>query len=884
MKHLLGWLCVIAALPVLAAPEHLTIEGRQVGGDTARYAISESDGRLRIGQAFFSHTGELTVRFETPPSEPLVVGISSGDPATEANRALQLRFEPNGGITRFDGADWSTITEQSAGGPVTVRLDRRRGNFSVQFRTPGGELATAEHLPFENQVVFFDTVYLEGLRNDSRLRLSIDAFPPALPRPTLLAERLTGNAVRLLWTTPQDVAVTGYRVYRDGQRIAELGPGAKVYVDDGVAARALYTYRLEAVGAGLSEPVALVTGPANERILVPSDYDALVYASTPSGIAAALSLARQGRRVVLIEPSNFVGGMITGGLGRTDFGSIHALGGMFKDFMDAVLAHYTAVNGPDSVQVKACREGLYFEPSVARQIFLRWIEAEPTLTLLRGTHLAGVKTVDGRATAVVLQDRHRNVRQTILAKVFVDSSYEGDLAAYAGASYLIGREPQEAYDESLAGKLWWDVWARKIVEVEGTGDRVVQAYCYRICLTRDVDDRLPPPPPRNYERSRYLGLLRDIEREKLKSLKDILSILPLPNDKTDANNHPQGDPSSDLIGGADMFPEADWAAREQIAAAHIDHILGLLWFLRTDLAVPEWMRHDAQRWGLSRSEFPELSGWSSQLYVREGRRILGDHVFTEHDAMATGEGLRSPIHRDSIAVGAYPIDSHATGGRHPDNPDLLEGFFYLHGGQTKPYHIPYGVMLPEGLSNVLVAACVSSTHIGYGTLRMEPVFMGLGTAAGLAADLALSGDGDTRHVPLEQLQLELLHRGQVITVFEDVGPNTVGRDGFNLFGTFGTFPTYQARPDEPLTGAELAHWLASVPYPEWSADAAAIAPVEGPLSGALLSTVLASLAKEHGVGPAPRLTGETVARGEAMEALWALMAQWLSQRATARPS
>lgn len=878
MKHLLGCLVVITAQLAVAVPQTVTVDGPDVTGDTSRFEVQRDGDRLQLGLALFGPEGELTIHFAAPPAAPVVLGLSHGDPADEANRTLQLQVSPAGALSHYDGAAWRPIADVAVTSPIVIRLDRRRGDYTVRFGTPGGAAATAEHLPFQNQTVYCNTVFAGGLDDRSRLSLRIDGFPPALPRPTLQAAALGSDAVRLLLTPPRDTAIEGYRLYRDGKLLAELRSDTKAWVDDTVSPRTLYHYRLEAIGAGLSEPVALVTGPANERPLAPHDYDAVVFAATPSGIAAALSLARQGRSVALVEPTDFVGGMITGGLGRTDFGSIHALGGMFKDFMDAVLAYYTAANGPDSEQVKACREGLYFEPSVARQIFNRWLEAEPTLTVLRGTHLAGVKTVDGRVTAVVLQDRQRNVRQTLTARVFVDSSYEGDLAAYAGASYLIGREPREAYDESLAGKLWWDVWTRKIVEVEGTGDRTVQAYCYRLCLTRNVDDRLPPPPPRQYERSRYLGLLRDIEREKLKSLKDILSILPLPNDKTDANNHPQGDPSSDLIGGADAFPEADYAAREQICAAHVDHILGLLWFLRTDPAVPAWMRQDAQRWGLSRSEFPELSGWSSQLYVREGRRILGDHVFTEHDAMATGEGLRSPVYRDSIAVGAYPIDSHATGGRHPDNPDLLEGFFYLHGGQTKPYHIPYGVMLPEGLTNLLVAACVSSTHIGYGTLRMEPVFMGLGTAAGLAADLALAGDGDTRHVPLEQLQLELLHRGQVITVFEDVGPATVGRDGFNLFGTFGTFPTYQAKPDEPLTGAELAHWLASVPYPAWSADAAQVSPSDAPLSGEAVSSVLATLAKEHGVGPAPTLRGETVRRGEAMEALWGLMAAWLGAR------
>ncbi len=878
MKHLLGCLVVIAAQLSVAAPHTLNIDASGVSGETERYEIHREGDRLRVGLAFFGPDGELTLRLATAPAAPVTIGLSSGDPETAGNRAVHLRFGPGGALAHSDGTTWRDLPGIEPTSPVLVKLDRQHGSFSVRYRSPAGELAMVEGLPFENQTIFCDTVFASGLAPGAALTLTINDFPPSPPRPTLQAERLTGGAVRLFWSPPRDAVVSGYRLYRDGALVAELEAEAKVRVDDSVAPRTLYTYRLEAVGAGWSAPVALVTGPGNERLVQNSDYEALVYAATPAGIAAAVSLARQGRRVALIEPSDFVGGMISGGLGRTDFGSIHALGGMFKDFMDAVLAHYTQVNGPDSAQAKACREGLYFEPAVARQIFLGWIEAEPTLTLTCGAHLAGVKTVDGRATAVVLQDRHRNVRQTLTAKVFVDASYEGDLAAYAGASYLIGREPREAYDETLAGKLWWDVWKREIVQVEGTGDRVVQAYCYRLCLTRNVDDRLPPPPPRHYERARYLGLLRDVEREKLKSLKDILSILPLPNEKTDANNHPQGDPSSDLIGGADDFPEADWAQREELAAAHVDHILGLLWFLRTDPAVPEFMRLDAQRWGLSRSEFPELSGWSSQLYVREGRRILGDHVFTEHDAMATGEGLRSPIHRDSIAVGAYPIDSHATGGRHPDNPDLLEGFFYLHGGQTKPYHIPYGVMLPEGLHNVLVAGCVSSTHIGYGTLRMEPVFMGLGTAAGLAADLALTGDGDTRLVPLEQLQLELLHRGQVITVFEDVGPNTVGRDGFNLFGTFGTFPTYQARPDEPLTSADLAHWLASVPYLAWSADAAGLTPAETPLSGEALSAILATLAQSHGVHPAPRLTAETVTRGQAMEALWSLVARWLRAR------
>jgi len=469
------------------------------------------------------------------------------------------------------------------------------------------------------------------------------------------------------------------------------------------------------------------------------------------------------------------------------------------------------------------------------------------------------------------------VRAVVRAPVFIDASYEGDLAALAGAPYRVGREGRDETGEPHAGKLWWNVWERRVVEVVGTGDKVVQAYNYRLCLTREVANRRPWPQPEQYDRNRYLGLLRDLQRGKLKVLEDVLSILPLPGGKADANNHPQGDPSSDLIGGADAYPEADWSTREAIAQRHRDHILGLLWFLRYDAEVPERMRASAQSWCLARDEFPEFDGWPSQLYVREGRRIEGDVLFSELQASAAPGGERPACRRDSIAVGAYPMDSHATGGRKSDNPDLLEGFFYLARGETRPYQIPYGILTPRGLDNVLVTCALSATHIGYGTLRMEPVFMAVGTAAGSAAQLCLDRGETTRGVPMARLQLSLLRGGQVLTLFNDVPPGKPGREGFNLFGTFGAFPAYTAEPDRPVTGAALRGWLASMPWPTWQGRAATVPDVQRALTASEVDAVLARLAALHRL-PAPRLDdGPEVRRWRVMAELYGLVAAWIER-------
>jgi len=521
--------------------------------------------------------------------------------------------------------------------------------------------------------------------------------------PRLSAEALGPHRVRLLWSAPAG-PVSGFQVWRNGQLLATLAPSAGVLLDEGLAARTLYRYEVAAIG-GPRAVAALVTGPEIEAAALASGrFDVVIYGATPGGIAAAVTLGRRGRRVALVEPTPAIGGMLSGGLGRTDYGNIHALGGPFAAFMTAVDQYYASHYPADSPNQTLKRGGLYFEPHVAREILLGWLASVPSVTLYRDCPLAGATVEGGRLTAVIVDDTRRRLRRTLRAEVFIDAGYEGDLAAAAGCRYRLGRESHDEYGEDHAGKLWWDVWKTRTELVEGTGDSHVQAYNYRLCLTREPADRqpVPRPPYGSYHRETYLGLLPDIAKGRLKALTDILSILPLPNGKFDANNHPQGNPSSDLIGGADAWPRATTEQRLELAQQHRDHILGLLYFLQHDPAVPESLRADAAAWGLAADEFPEEAGWPSQIYVREGRRVLGDDTLTEHDTAPAPGGERPPLKADAIAVGSYPCDSHATGGRNPDHPDWLEGFFYLSSGHTKPYGIPYGILLPQGVEGLLV--------------------------------------------------------------------------------------------------------------------------------------------------------------------------------------
>jgi len=343
-------------------------------------------------------------------------------------------------------------------------------------------------------------------------------------------------------------------------------------------------------------------------------------------------------------------------------------------------------------------------------------------------------------------------REQVSASVFVEASYEGDLLAAAGAEYRVGRESRGEYGEEDGGHLFWGPkGGRPTEEGTGEGDDRVQAYCFRLCLTDDPERRVAIERPPRYEGSEY-GLLRAYVEAAPRKLKEVLLLGRLPNGKWDVNNWGFCWQSMDLIGGNAGYVEGSWEEREAIAAAHRDYQWGLLYWLQHE--APAELREEAGRLGWCRDEFEEGEGWPEQLYVREARRMVGRHVFTEHDAR------RETRKADSVAVGSYPLDSHGTQWYRPGQvTPAPEGFFMCSVG---PYEIPYRCLLPESVGGLLAPVCLSATHAGYGTLRMEPVMMNLGMACGEAAALAVEGGVSPGEVEVGRLQARLEAEGQVI--------------------------------------------------------------------------------------------------------------------------
>lgn len=449
------------------------------------------------------------------------------------------------------------------------------------------------------------------------------------------------------------------------------------------------------------------------------------------------------------------------------------------------------------------------------------------------------ETPERRVTGVTLaavdeQGRTTGERMRLEAREFVDATYEGDVALGAGAAYRIGREGREELGESHAGVVYQDFHDRMTYPgSSGAADRRIQAYNYRLCLTDDPANRRAVERPANYDRSVYAPLVDDVRSGRMPGFwgprggTAVLNFVPMPNRKSDANNHHYCSTSSDWAEANFDYPEAGPERRLEIAAAHRAYTEGLVWFCQNDEELPADFREAARQWGLAADEFEDNGGFPRQMYVREGCRILGGYLFSAGDALLDSSGGRSPTHWDSVASGGYQIDSHATRQREDlglgdsgdgDVPDgrrvALEGFIGLH-EETAPYQIPYRVMVPEGIDGLLVPVAVSASHLGYGTIRMEPVWMALGEAAGTAAALALARGVRVRDVPRGALQRELLAAGQVITYFEDVAPaEFAGYDeqatglseAAQFWGARGFFSHFAARPDEPLTQGEAQRW------------------------------------------------------------------------------
>ncbi|MCL1888853.1 MAG: FAD-dependent oxidoreductase, partial [Kiritimatiellaeota bacterium] len=501
--------------------------------------------------------------------------------------------------------------------------------------------------------------------------------------------------------------------------------------------------------------------------------DIVIYGASSAGIAAAVQAVRMGKSVVIVEPGNRIGGLTTGGLGQTDIGNKQAIGGISLEFYKAVRKHYddpaswkwqapgSYKSGGQSATAGGEAAMWTFEPSAALKIYGDWarrdkieiiknerLDRSPKGIVKNGARIAAFRTGSGREFA---------------GKMFIDATYEGDLMALAGVSHTVGREPNTLHKETLNGVQTRnsknhqffpavDPYVRKgdpssgllpFIDpdgpgAEGAGDRRVQAYCYRMCLTDHPDNRIPFAKPDGYREDWYELLFRNFEAAPdIATAKRWIWInSAMPNRKTDTNN--RGALSTDFIGQNYDYPAADYETREQIAARHRLYQQGLMWTLANHPRVPAEIRAMVAPWGMTKDEFTEGGGWQEQLYIREARRMVGALVMTQRHCQGD-ETVEDPV-----GLAAYTMDSHNTQ-RHVDaaghvrNEGNVEVSRGRDGKRFPPYPVSYRALIPreDECANLLVPVCMSATHIAYGSIRMEPVFMIFGQSAATAAALAI---------------------------------------------------------------------------------------------------------------------------------------------------
>ncbi len=511
-------------------------------------------------------------------------------------------------------------------------------------------------------------------------------------------------------------------------------------------------------------------------------FDVVVYGGTAGGVITAVSAARDGLTVALLEPRDHVGGMVSGGLSFTDYGKKEVIGGYALEFFWRVGNNYSMRRyGQDA--------SWYCEPHVAERIF-REMLADAGVTVHYRHRLrekTGVQKNGNRVMEIFMENG-----SSFSAEIFADCSYEGDLMAQAGVSYTWGRESVADYGESLAGVRErtpfhqftvsvspYDADGRLLPEVDpgpagevGSGDRKVQAYNFRLCLSSDKGNQVPFPRPAEYSPKRYELLARMLKAmtEKLgraPRLREVCSPDDIPNKKVDVNNN--GAFSTDYIGRNWEYPEADYKTRERIWQEHVDYISGFFYFLANDPQVPADLRKEANLWGLAKDEFTDTNNWPHQLYIREARRMVGEYVMRQKDLQTD---LTKP---DPIGMGSYNSDSHNI-----QRIATKDGFVVNEGDMqvaVKPYQIPCRVMLPkqQEAKNLLVPVCFSATHVAYSSLRMEPQYMIIGQAAGVAAKMAIEARVAVQEIDTSILKKRLLDRGAVMEYHPGVpGPTYKG--------------------------------------------------------------------------------------------------------------
>jgi len=573
-----------------------------------------------------------------------------------------------------------------------------------------------------------------------------------------------------------------------------------------------------------------------------SHYDLLVVGATPGGVSCAIRAAREGLRVLLTEVSLHVGGTWACGVQVFDTRYAGHRCPVLSEFTARLGDYYRRLSGdgsPDHALSRfgdATRHGERprFEPHVAERVLREMLADQKNVSLILGIRLDSVvkvgNTLRGATFRVVASTSNESVE--VSADVFVDATYEADLADRAGATFRIGREGRDAFGEPHAGVHFTTIEPigeigqtiarrlnlhyfnrtsrKKFAASTGHSDRAIQSYSARLVLTNWPDNRVEIRRPDGYKREHFLGILDRSPEAHTRpyplsshylhgDIEDYRFVPNLPRGKMDWLG-------ANLVGGNHDYPGADWSRRHELYRLHVAHSVGLIHFLQHDSAVPAALRDHVRQWGLARDEYPDSGNVPHAIYVREARRLAGQYVFSEHDATQHPNHERSPIHADSIAFAEWPMDSHDC------NPIRQPGSFndgeMILAEETLPSQIPFRCLLTDAAENLIVPVAMSATHIGWGTLRLEPVFIHTGEVAGLAAAMCHRQGRSAAELDVTLLQNELLRRGMAISYFSDLelcagDPMT---NAFQLLSTKGFFGTYDATPWQMMSEAMIVAW------------------------------------------------------------------------------
>ncbi len=595
-------------------------------------------------------------------------------------------------------------------------------------------------------------------------------------------------------------------------------------------------------------------------ITVETKVDVVVYGATPAGVAAALCAAEDGCDVLLVEPTRRIGGLITCGLSHTDFHSFESLSGSYLKFAERVQSFYAEKYGSDSQQVTASFRGTFAEPKVNLLVMQKLIEEQSRIKLatqhtLQGVGVSMVDTTQKSVRSIMLRDPQGS-QIRVNCSVAIDASYEGDLMAMVGVPWKVGREGQKEYGETLA---------------PAEEDKQLQAYNFRFVMTNDPANRVRPIAPAGYRREDFVGVLDALSSGKIKKVFGYPSACifkaqepPLPNGKWDINDVSRSLVRLSLPGSNLKWPDGNPEMRREIFAEHLTDNCGLLYFLQNDESVPDVFRKEALEWGWCRDEFEETEHLPPQLYVREARRMVGQHVYRQQDSEHAPNDARAVFHPDSIAMADYGNNCHGTEHEGPRFGGKHTGEFY---NPVPPYQIPYGVVVPCEVNNLLVPTAVSSTHVGFCALRLEPIWMSLGQACGYAAAQSLHKRLSVQKIAVRELQ-HRLHRAGAATIYvSDVLPHTPDFQSVQWWGSVGGLHGLSPMPTKPGARGKNIHGQYFEANPGHTADLDS--PMDQPLKKRWMA--LAILAGLESSQVEPLAISST--RGEFIRRVYALAVQ-----------